>query len=51
MAGFNFSDFANALSETKLSGVSFVGQAKNWGTVAEGKWTVEKKKTFRFLAK
>ncbi|XP_037052320.1 ran GTPase-activating protein [Bradysia coprophila] len=37
MSGFNFSDFANALSETKLSGVSFVGQAKNWGTVAEAK--------------
>lgn len=36
MSGFNFSDFANALSETKLSGVSFVGQAKNWGTATEG---------------
>lgn len=36
MAGFNFGDFAKALAETKLSGVNFVGQAKNWGTTAEG---------------
>lgn len=36
MSGFNFGDFAKALSETKSSGVSFVGQAKNWGTEAEG---------------
>lgn len=36
MSGFNFGDLAQALSETKLSGVSFLGQAKNWGTAAEG---------------
>lgn len=36
MSGFNFGDLAQALSETKLSGVSFVGQAKNWGTADEG---------------
>ncbi|KAJ6646104.1 Ran GTPase-activating protein [Pseudolycoriella hygida] len=37
MSSFGFKDFAEALAETKLSGVSFVGQAKNWGTVAEAK--------------
>lgn len=41
MSGFNFGDLAQALSETKLSGVSFVGQAKNWGTTAEGMTTTK----------
>lgn len=36
MSLFNFGDLAQALTETKLSGVSFVGQAKNWGTADEG---------------
>lgn len=39
MSGFNFGDLAQALSETKLYGVNFVGQAKNWGTIAEGMFT------------
>lgn len=36
MAGFDFGSIAQALADTKGSGVSFEGQAKNWGSEAEG---------------
>lgn len=36
MAGFNFGSFAQVLDDTKESGVSFEGKARNWGTEEEG---------------
>lgn len=37
MAEFKFGGFAQALAETTGKGVSFEGQAKNWGSESEGK--------------
>lgn len=36
MGEFNFGAFAQVLAETSGNGVTFEGQAKNWGSENEG---------------